>query len=169
MDSQYNHEVLIESYFLNILGRKYNKNGLILQRYHNFKEDKMVPLDLSWEQMKHSYNWGYRKGSLISPLITWIYIRSDIKKDLEVGTLTCKDMIDKLKLNEHYFLVEKRAIEFLKLHCGGFLSSEEFEEDSVESCSSQSEESEPSYQTLKRRRLTTSVPTGIDDFAIEKN
>ena len=43
MDSLYNHEVLIESYFLNILGRKYNKNGLILQRYHNFKEDKWFP------------------------------------------------------------------------------------------------------------------------------
>jgi hypothetical protein len=168
MESQFDRESVIESNFQIILNEKFRNNQEFLKIYKNFKEERTISLDITWEQMKEKYDWGYRKGSLIDPLITWIYIRPDILRDLNSGKIKCSELTERFKLNEHYFLVEKKAIAFLKLHCGGFYEEGTLNDaasQSSDDSSKKSEQSELSYQTLKRRKL--SAPIGIDDEAEE--
>ena len=170
MESQFSRETQIELYFSSILNSKFRKSNY-LEKYKNFEDSRQIPISLSWEEMKHKYDWGYRKGSVINNLITWIYLRPDIKKDLDTGRFDTKDLVKYFKLNEHYFLVEQKAIEYFKLHCGGYLQEDEInDKESPEELDEENNsiESEMSYQTLKRRKLY-SAPIGIDDTAIESN
>ena len=106
--------------------------------------------------MKKLYGWGYRKGSLLHDLITWIYIRSDVLKDLNSGIFSAEDIIKKFVLNQHYFIVEKKAVAYLKTHCSK-ISTEIREEENDES----SDNNSADYQTIKRRRRLL----GIDEEA----
>ena len=67
--------------------------------------------------MKKSYGWGYAKGSRIHSLVTWIYIRPDIKMAISNDIISIGDVFKYLLLNEHYFIVENTAINYLKTHC----------------------------------------------------
>ena len=171
MESQLSRETSIESNILPIISNQFRMNNNLLKKYQNFKELKKIPINLTWEEMKGKYNWGYRKGSIIDPLITWIYLRPDISKDLDGGRFEAKDLVKYFRLNEHYFIVEQKAVEYLKLNCSGYLeeNEENSEEDSEEDCEDNKSvvSSELSYQTLKRRKLYTSAPIGIDDMAID--
>ena len=75
--------------------------------------------------MKEYHGWGYRKRSIIDQLITWIYLRPDVKKDLDKGEFKSIDIPKRLILNVHYFIVEQKAIGYLKLHCQGILQEGE--------------------------------------------
>ena len=57
------------------------------------------------------------KGSRIHSLVTWIYIRPDIKTAIQNEIINLDDVLKHLVLNEHYFIVEKTAIAYLKSHC----------------------------------------------------
>lgn len=171
MQSQFSRESQIESQFKRVIDSKYRKDDKILSKFKNYKEPRTVPLNITWENMKKKYGWGFKKGSVINPLITWIYLRPDLKRSLEKENLESKDIVKRFILNEHYFITEAKAIAYLKLHCGGLVemtekeissSSDESEDNDIKSVA----ESELSFQALKRRRLS-SVPIGIDDFAVE--
>jgi hypothetical protein len=62
--------------------------------------------NISWELMKKSYGWGYAKGSRIHSLVTWIYIRPDVKAAIQSEIINLDDVLKHLILNEHYFIVE---------------------------------------------------------------
>lgn len=164
----------MESQFKSVINNKFKNNNEFLAKYDNFKESRTVPYNITWEKMKESYGWGYKKGSLIDPLITWIYLRPDVKNDLDRGEFKANHIPERLILNKHFFIVEQKAIGYLKLHCQKVIQEEELAEEAEEDeeSSSSSEEnkslhsSDLSYQTLKRRRRN-STPLGIDDFAVE--
>lgn len=168
MESQFSREVTLESYLKTMLDKKFKYDDQFLHKYKHFKDSRTIPVGLTWEQMKKNYDWGYRKGSLISPLLTWIYLRSDVNNSLNKGEIESTDLIEKFKLNEHYFLVEKKAIAYLKLHCNGFKAEEDESSDSDDQDDNESQQSEMSYRThMRRKRLLSSVPFGIDDMAVE--
>ena len=160
MESQYNREIQIEFLMAKMIKGKFEQNNDFLKKYESFKETRTVPIDITWEKMKSSYGWGYKKGSLINDLVTWIYIRPDIVKDLKIGKFLYQDLTKKLILNKHYFIVEEKAIAFLKINCTQILTEQ------LEYCdyeSSSSSDSSIDYQTIKRRRRIL----GIDDEAEE--
>ena len=169
MQSQFNRELNLESHLKILIDSKFRKDDQILSKFKTFKEPRTVPINITWDKMKQNYGWGFRKGSLINPLITWIYLRPDLKNSLDKEGLESKDIVKRFILNEHYFITEAKAIAYLKLNCGGLVevavssSSDESEDNETRSVA----ESELSFQTLKRRRLS-SVPIGIDDFAVEE-
>ena len=170
MQSQFDRECIVETNFVFTLNEKFRKDQKFLKKYENFKEKRLIPINVTWEEMKQKFDWGFRKGSIIDPLVTWIYIRPDILHDINIGLISCSDLTTKCNLNEHYFLVEKKAIAYLKLHSSGFtdptISSSD--NDSSDENSKRSHESELSYQALRRKRLRLStVPIGIDDSAVE--
>jgi hypothetical protein len=174
LDSQFSRESEIEKYFIPILASNFRRDEKLLEKFKDFKELRPIPHNISWEMMKDQYGWGYRKGSIISSLITWIYLRPDVKLALDNENnenIKNSTMTVKFILNEHYFLVEQRAIEYLKNHCTDFISDggdTSDKEDDNENSSRASDTSELSYQALKRRRLSkAAAPFGIDDAAIE--
>ena len=117
IESQYERESRLEMYVTRIIDRKYEANPTLSRLYSTFKDRRTIPFDVTWEKMKSDYGWGYAKGSRIDPLVTWIYIRPDIKNALKKLELTIDTVVKSLRLNEHYFIVEKKAIAFLKSHC----------------------------------------------------
>jgi hypothetical protein len=173
MQSQFSYESQIESQLETFIKSKFRKDDKILSKFKTYKEPREIPFNITWEIMKQKYGWGYKKGSVINPLITWIYLRPDLKYSLDNESVESKDIAKRFILNEHYFITESKAIAYLKLHCAGITETDANEENSSSTSSDESEdkkslaESELSFQTLKRRRLS-SVPIGIDDFAVEE-
>lgn len=179
IESQFSRESQVEEFFITILARNFKKDDVFLEKYKNFKEVRSIPVGITWEMMKEKYDWGYRKGSAISSLITWIYLRPDIKKCLDNRMISLENLTTSFILNEHYFLVEKNAIEFLKNHCSSCdnislhpaTPQRKIEDEYSESSSSENDHvslaSELSYQALKRRRMSGAAPIGIDDIATE--
>ena len=168
MESQYSREIQIESQFISIINSKFKVFNEFLASYDDYKETSKVPYNITWEKMKESYGWGYKKGSIVDPLITWIYLRPDVKKGLERGDFKTADIPIKFIINKHYFIVEQKAISYFKLHCLGILQEGELVDEESSSSEEESKSlnsSDLSYQTLKRKRKLT--PVGIDDFAVE--
>jgi len=159
MESQFNRENQIEYYMTKIIKKTFQQDNNFLKKYEMFRENRSVPIDISWDKMKTLYGWGYRKGSLLNELVTWIYLRPDVSKDLDNGVFLSNDLIKKLVLNKHYFLVEKKAIAFLKLNCAS-ISTEEEHENNDESSET---DSSVDYQALKRHKKIF----GVDDEAKE--
>ena len=99
-------------------------------------------------------------------------MRPDLKKALQTETFPASDIVKRFVLNEHYFITEAKAIAYLKLHCGGIVAAGNGNISSSTSSDNESDdsrsvaESELSYQALKRRRISSSIPIGIDDIAV---
>ena len=129
IESQFSREIGVEMFIKHIIKSKTIENLAMLSQFSNFKDKRPIPHDITWESMKKSYGWGYAKGSRIHSLVTWIYIRSDIKTAIKDEIITIDDVLRHLILNEHYFIVEKSAINFLKSHCMGILAAPNLSED----------------------------------------
>lgn len=168
MESQTSRENINENHFALIIQRGFIEDKEFLIEFSDFKESKPVPRDVTWEMMKKDFNWGYLKGSIINPLITWIYLRPDIKKSLDFGGIIKKENIaKKLKLNEHYFISESKAIEFLLSHSSVNNNDDSSRNSPTSSSASKSQvsddESSEDFQSLKRKKRIF----GIDDAAVE--
>ena len=107
----------VEMFIKQMIKSKTLLNIAILRQFSTFIDKRPVANNITWEVMKKSYGWGFAKGSRIHSLVTWIYIRPDIKIAIQNDIITLNDVLKHLILNEHYFIVEKTAIEYLKNHC----------------------------------------------------
>ena len=132
IDSQFSREIGLEMFIKQIIKSKFVENIAMLRQFSNYKDKRPIPYNITWESMKKSYGWGYAKGSRIHSLVTWIYIRPDIKLAINNEIICLQDVLKHLILNEHYFIVEQTAINYLKDHCLRVLAapSESDEEDS---------------------------------------
>ena len=117
IESQSSRENGIEMFIKHMIKSKTVENIALLRQFANFKDKRPIPNNISWALMKKSYGWGYAKGSRIHSLVTWIYIRPDIKTAIQSEIINLDDVLKHLVLNEHYFIVEKSAIAYLKSHC----------------------------------------------------
>ena len=117
IESQSSRENGIEMFIKHMIKSKTVENIALLRQFANFKDKRPIPNNITWELMKKSYGWGYAKGSRIHSLVTWIYIRPDIKTAIQSEIINLDDVLKHLVLNEHYFIVEKSAIAYLKSHC----------------------------------------------------
>ena len=106
IESQFSREEGLEMFIERMIKINIVKNLAILREFSNFGDKRPIPYNISWELMKKSYGWGYAKGSRIHPLVTWIYIRPDIKTAIKDEIITLYQVIKHLTLNEHYFVVE---------------------------------------------------------------
>jgi hypothetical protein len=81
--------------------------------------------------MKKSFGWGYAYS--LFTYSTWIYIRPDIKIAINNEIISLQDVLKHSILNEHYFILEQTAINYLKDHCLRVLAVpiESDEEDSL--------------------------------------
>lgn len=159
MESQFSRESQTEGFMTNNIRKLFSYDEKFLRKYNNYKETRSVPIDVTWEMMKKDYHWGYRKGSAIDPLITWIYLRPDIKDDLDKQIININNLAKQLELNKHYFLVEKKAIAYLKCHCTTITTGViDADDDSLAS-----NDESIDYQSLKRQKRIR----GIDDEAKE--
>jgi hypothetical protein len=130
IESQFDRETQIEFFVQKIIKARYVLKPNLARAFASFVDKRTIPHNITWERMKKEYGWGYSKGSRIDPLITWVYIRPDVKKALKTDGLTLSEVFTNLVLiNEHYFIVEKKAIAYLKLHCNRVTFEEEEEED----------------------------------------
>jgi hypothetical protein len=176
IQSQYSRETTVEGYIEHKIRAKHTRNvPSFIEKFKSFKENRPVPEDINWEQMKKKFGWGFKKGSAIDPLITWIYLRPDIKREMDKEVLSVKYLLKVGIFNEHFFIVEKRAIDYLKTHCTQIITRNEDEDPGDENGNdvrnsnrqpnddSQSESSSIDYQTLKRQKRVL----GIDDMAEE--
>ena len=169
IQSQYSRESTVEGYIEHKIRAKHTRNVTsFIEKFKIFKE-----------QMKKKFGWGFKKGSAIDPLITWIYLRPDIKREMDKEVLSVKYLLKVGIFNEHFFIVEKRAIDYLKTHCTQIITRNDDEADEADpgdenrddvrdsdrrpSDDSQSESSSIDYQTLKRQKRIL----GIDDMAEE--
>jgi len=116
IESQLDRESQVEFFVQKNIKAKYVLSNL-LRLFPSFKDKRTVPHNITWEKMKKEFGWGYAKGSKIDPLITWAYIRPDVKIALKRSEITLSEVFINLVLNEHYFIVEKKAIAYLKTHC----------------------------------------------------
>ena len=74
-------------------------NITLLRQFANFKDKRPIPNNITWELMKKSYGWGYAKGSRIHYLLTWIYIRPDIRKAIQSEMINLVDVLKHLVLH----------------------------------------------------------------------
>ena len=132
IESQSSRGNEIELYIKQVIKSKYVENITVLRQYSNYKEKRPVPSNITWEQMKKSYGWGYAKGSRIHSLVTWIYIRPDIKIAINNEIISIEDVLKHLIFNEHYFIVEKTAINYLKKYCWRVFDSPPYSESDEE-------------------------------------
>lgn len=116
IESQFSRESGMEMFIKHILKSKFVENLAMIRQFANFKDIRPIPHNITWESMKKSYGWGYAKGSRIHSLVTWIYIRSDIKSAIDNEVINIDDVLKHLILNEHYFISERTAINFLTSH-----------------------------------------------------
>jgi hypothetical protein len=117
IESQYERESRVELYVNRVIDKKYELNPTLSRLFSTFKDRRTVPSNITWEKMKREFGWGFAKGSRLDPLVTWIYLRPDIKKAISQTDLTIDTVLKSLRLNEHFFITEKKAIAFLKTHC----------------------------------------------------
>ena len=136
IESQYDRALQIENFVRNIITENYVMKPNLIRTFASFRDKRTVPENITWEQMKKEFGWGYAKGSRIDPLVTWIYIRTDVKNSLKQSQIALSEVFTNLVLNEHYFIVEKKAIAYLKTHCHRIqydnILSEEGEEEEEE-------------------------------------
>jgi hypothetical protein len=104
--------------------------------------------------MKENFNWGFLRGSHLSKIVTWIYLRPDIAVALRMQYITDDILFKNGLLNHHYFLVKRNAIRYLKLHCKKLISPFKY-----------SDISEQEETELPKRKISKL----IDDEAIEVN
>jgi hypothetical protein len=117
IESQFSRENGLEMFIKQIINSRTVENLTMLRQFSNFRDKRPIPHNITWELMKKSYGWGYAKGSRIHSLVTWIYIRPDIKSAINNEIISIGDVFRHLLLNEHYFIVENTAINYLKSHC----------------------------------------------------
>ena len=132
IESKFSRENGIEIFIKQVIKTKYVENIAMFRQFSNYKDKRCIPHNITWELMKKSYGWGYAKGSRIHSLVTWIYIRPDIKLAISNEIISLEDVLKHLILNEHYFIVENAAINYLKDHCMGVLESPPYSESDEE-------------------------------------
>ena len=116
---EYEFEKTIEhNIYKNMISNVFVKNLLFLKQFKlKWKEKRHVPSNISWTDMKENYDWGFLKGSHLSPILTWIYLRPDIACAIRQKYIRIKILFKHGVLNQHYFLVKQNAIQYIKLHC----------------------------------------------------
>ena len=119
-DEEFEFEATVEiNIYNNIIQKMFVKDSQFLKRFRlNWKDPRFVPSNISWINMKEDFDWGFLKGSKLSEIVNWIYLRPDIAfAVLDSGNLTVETLFKNGLLNQHYFLVKKNAVAYLLMHC----------------------------------------------------
>jgi len=116
--------------------------------------------DISWTEMKENYNWGFCKGNIFNNLVSWVYIRPDINNKFYSSLVGGIDgLVRKGVINQHYFVVKLKAINYFKSKCNQLLERPISDGDFS---SEEENDDEQYYQASSRNPL-------IDDEAQENN
>ena len=154
------YERLLEPYAIQIANQIFSKNNQFLDEFpieYSLSTSISLYNDISWTEMKSEYNWGFSKGNILGDGITWIYIRPDIFLRFNSNIVGgAEGLIRKGYINQHYFVVKTKAVDYFKSKCSNLIERPSANDDYYSS----SAESTPRDRRSLARRL-------IDDEAKE--